>query len=73
MKLLRHGNPFSKLATIECNKALNEKEYTAIKKLVDEAENPFIASDYGFWYQYVQKNEIITHQNLVIKCFTLIL
>lgn len=42
--------------SIERNKALNEKEYTAIKNLVDEAQNPFVVSDYGFWYQYVQKN-----------------
>ena len=42
--------------SIQRNKALNEKEYAAIKKLVDASENSFIVSDYGFWYQYVQKN-----------------
>lgn len=47
--------------SIERNKALNEKEYTVIKNLVDEAENPFIVSDYGFWYQYVQKNNQIEY------------
>ena len=48
-------------ASIQRNKELNEKEYTVIKKLVDASENSYKVSNYGFWYQYVQKNEQDTY------------
>ena len=43
--------------SVQINKARNNQEYTAIQKLVDAAKNPFIVSDYGFWYQFSKKNE----------------
>ena len=48
-------------ASIQRNKELNEKEYKAINTVIDNAKNPFIASDYGFWYQYAKKNETETY------------
>lgn len=43
--------------SIQRNKELNEKEYKAIQKLIYESKDTFLVSDYGFWYQYIQKNK----------------
>lgn len=44
--------------SVHINKARNDQEYTAIKKLIDEAKRPFLVSSYGFWYRYTKKNEL---------------
>ena len=43
--------------SVQINKARNDKEYSAIKRVVGKAKYPFMVSDYGFWYQFTKKNE----------------
>ncbi|WP_194766041.1 gliding motility-associated peptidyl-prolyl isomerase GldI [Tamlana sp. I1] len=45
-------------ASIARNKKLNSKEYASIKKLLEQQNQEYIASESGFWYYYNTKIEV---------------
>lgn len=44
--------------SVERNKKLNAKEQAAIKQIMEQDENNYIASESGFWYYYNNKSDI---------------
>ena len=44
--------------SVERNKKLNAQEQAAIKQIMEQDENDYIASESGFWYYYNTKSEI---------------
>jgi len=45
-------------ASVERNKKLNTAELAAIKKIMDQQNHNYIASESGFWYYYNTKVEV---------------
>lgn len=44
--------------SVERNKKLNAQEQAAIKQIIEQEENKYMASESGFWYYYNTKSEI---------------